>query len=93
MCEVHVFCASASSCPTAYKLSAAIMVEGLHCVKDKGAECQWELTVIYEYLSKQRQVNMRLCTCVFGVCVCLFACVCLWTGERAGGEWGGGYDE
>lgn len=66
-CEVHMFCASASSCPTAYKLSAAIMEEGPHCVKDKGAAChQWEITVIYERLSEQRQLNIP--------CVCVFLC-------------------
>lgn len=51
--------ASASSCPTAYKLSAAIMEEGPHCVKDKSGVChRWEITVIYEGLSLQRQVNI-----------------------------------
>lgn len=56
---VHVYSASASSCPTAYKLSAAIMEEGPQCVKDKSGVChRWEITVIYEGLSLQQQVNM-----------------------------------
>lgn len=58
--NAHAYCASASSCPAAYKLSAAITEEGPHCVKDKSAVChQWEITVIYEGLSQQRQVNMH----------------------------------
>lgn len=58
--SAHAYCASASSCPAAYKLSAAITEEGPHCVKDKSAVChQWEITVIYEGLSQQRQVNMH----------------------------------
>ncbi|CAB1426666.1 unnamed protein product [Pleuronectes platessa] len=50
----------ASEPPAAYKPSAAIMEEGPHCVKDKSGVChQWEITVIYEDLSLQRQVNMH----------------------------------
>lgn len=71
---VHVFSASASSCPTANKLSAAIMEEGPHCVTDKSGVCHWlEITVIYEGLSLWQQANMHfgglsvsgppLCTC------------------------------
>lgn len=56
MCTVH----QPSSCPTAYKPSAAIMEDGPHCVKDKSGVChRWEITVIYEVLSQQRQVNMH----------------------------------
>lgn len=36
------------------------MEEGSHCVKDKNTVCHWwEITVIYEGLSQQRQVNMH----------------------------------
>lgn len=42
----------------AYKLSATIMEEGSHCVKDKSGACnRWEITVIHEGLSLQRQVS------------------------------------